>query len=399
MRHRKLRAALVMVMALSLVGGCRGKNESKVPKPTGETSLDIVRDENVSKKIDEINGYIDSEFYFDVNREDQEEAIYDGIMAGLNDPYSRYYNSVELAELLEDNAGKYVGIGAYVTQDIDYSIMVVRPIKKSPAEKAGLKAEDIIVQVDDMEITNQYLETVIEKIRGTEGTTAHIKVYRPSIKDYIEFDIVRAEVENYSVDYEMLEKSIGYISITSFNENSFDEFKEAVDDLTAQGAKGFIFDLRDNGGGLVDSAANICDYVMDDGMIVCTKDKNDKVTSEYKDTGKHSVDVPIVLLVNGYSASASEIMAGALKDSGKAVLVGTKTFGKGIVQSIIPLSDGTAIKITIAKYFTPSGNEVHEKGIEPDYEVKLPDERESSVGVLRENDTQLKKAMELLAEK
>ena len=399
MRHRKLGAALVMVMALSLVGGCRGKNESSTPKPTGELSLDILNDKSVSKKVEEINGYIDKEFYFDVDRETQEEAIYDGIMAGLNDPYSRYYNSVELAELLEDNSGKYVGIGAYVTQNADYSIMVVRPIKHSPAEAAGLKAEDIIVQVDDMVITDQFLETVIEKIRGTEGTTAHIKVYRPSIKDYLEFDIVRAEVENYSVDYEMLENSIGYISITSFNENTFEEFKEAIDELTAQGAKGFVFDIRDNGGGLVDTAAKICDYVMNDGMIVCTKDKNGKVTSEYKDSGKHSVDVPIVLLVNGYSASASEIMAGALKDSGKAVLVGTKTFGKGIVQSIIPLSDGTAIKITIAKYFTPSGNEVHEKGIEPDYEVKIAEDRESAVGVLREDDKQLQKAMELLTEK
>lgn len=383
---------VISALVLSLCG-CGKKGAS------GKDGLNILQDKDVAKKVEEINGYIDDEFYFEVDREKQEEAIYDGILAGLDDPYSRYYNSEELAEVLEDTSGKYVGIGAYVTQYTDYSIYVVRPIRESPAAEAGLMPEDRIVEVDGEEIADQDLSLVVEKIRGQENTVAHIKVYRESIKDYIEFDITRREVENYSVDYEMLEGNIGLVTISSFNDNTTDEFIKAVDDLTAAGAKSFIFDLRDNLGGLVSAAANICDYVMDSGLIVCTKDKNGKVLSEYRDKEEHSINVPIVLLVNENSASAAEIMTGALKDSGKAVLVGCNTFGKGIVQSIIPLSDGTAIKITIAKYFTPSGYELHGKGIAPDYEVKLPEDRISSSGLERDKDTQLAKAIELLKDK
>lgn len=399
MRRSRGKAVLAVVLALSLLGGCGKKESASKAEVTGETSVDLVHDQAVLNKIDEINGIIDKEFYFETDRATQEEAIYDGIMAGLDDPYSRYYTNVEIADLMEDTSGKYVGIGAVVTQMQDFSVVVVRPIKQSPAEEAGLKPEDVILEVDDMVITDQGLEMVVEKIRGSENTTAHLKVYRPSTKEELEFDIPRREVENYSVDYEMLEGDIGYISISTFSEITFDEFKEAIDDLNAKGVKAYIFDLRDNGGGLVSAVVKVCDYVMNDGVIVSTKDKNGNVTSEHKDTEQHSVDVPIVMLVNGYSASASEIMAGALKDSGKAVLVGTKTFGKGIVQSIIPLSDGSAIKITIAKYFTPSGYDLHEKGIEPDYEVKLPDDRESAAGLSREEDPQFKKALELLTEK
>ena len=399
MRRSRGKAVLAVVLALSLLGGCGKKESASKAEVTGETSVDLVHDQAVLNKIDEINGIIDKEFYFETDRATQEEAIYDGIMAGLDDPYSRYYTNVEIADLMEDTSGKYVGIGAVVTQMQDFSVVVVRPIKQSPAEEAGLKPEDVILEVDDMVITDQGLEMVVEKIRGSENTTAHLKVYRPSTKEELEFDIPRREVENYSVDYEMLEGDIGYISISTFSEITFDEFKEAIDDLNAKGVKAYIFDLRDNGGGLVSAVVKVCDYVMNDGVIVSTKDKNGNVTSEHKDTEQHSVDVPIVMLVNGYSASASEIMAGALKDSGKAVLFGTMTFGKGIVQSIIPLSDGSAIKITIAKYFTPSGYDLHEKGIEPDYEVKLPDDRESAAGLSREEDPQFKKALELLTEK
>ena len=397
MKKGRYKAIIAAALALGLLSGCGRAKEAATTASAGN-SVDIAHDEAVIKKIDEINGYIDREFYFDTDRASQEEAIYDGIMAGLDDPYSRYYTTTEIAELMEDTSGRYVGVGAVVTQGSDNMVRVIRPIKKSPAEAAGILAEDVIVEVDDMVITDQDLATVVLKIRGTDGTTAHIKVFRPSVNDYLEFDIVRREVENYSVDYEMLENDIGYIAIATFSENTFDEFKEAIDDLSAKGAKGYIFDLRDNGGGLVTSVVNVCDYVMNNGVIVYTKDKNGNVTSEHRDTEQHSVDVPIVVLVNGYSASASEIMAGALKDSGKAVLVGTKTYGKGIVQSIIPLSDGSAIKITIAKYFTPSGYDLHEKGIEPDYEVKLAEDRISAVGLDRKDDPQFKKAVELLTD-
>ena len=233
-------------------------------------------------------------------------------------------------------------------------------------------------------------------IRGEKGTTAHIKVYRPSEDKYIEFDIQRAEVENVSVDYRMLDNKVGYISVTQFYENTPKEYKEAVEDLEKQGAKGLIVDLRDNPGGLLNAVVEMCAYTLDGGNIVTTKDRNGKVTSSFDDNDDHCIDIPMVVLVNGNSASASEIFAGAMKDTDTAELVGTTTFGKGIVQSILPLSDGTAIKITVSKYFTPGGNDIHEIGIDPDYEVELQD-RSNAVNLDYEDDLQLQKAEEVIA--
>lgn len=359
---------------------------------------DLWEDDAVSEKIDEINQLIDQYYYFDVDRDKQEEALYDGIMEGLDDPYSVYYTAEEYADLQEDTSGEYVGIGAVVTMNSDMQVEIVRPIKDSPAEEAGLQAGDILVQVDDTEITDQDLSTVVDMIRGEEGTKAHLKIYREGESDYLEFDVERRTVENYTVESEMLDDEVAYISVTQFNDNTAQEFEDAIDARQADGAKAAIIDLRDNPGGLLTAVVDMCDYIMDDGIIVSTKDRDGNILSEYEDSGEHSVDIPLVVLVNGNSASASEIFAGAMKDSGKAVIVGTTTFGKGIVQSVIPLSDGTAVKLTIAKYFTPNGNDIHEKGIEPDYEVELPDEQTSAVNVDRENDTQLQKAQEVIAD-
>ena len=234
-------------------------------------------------------------------------------------------------------------------------------------------------------------------IRGEVGTVAHIKVYRQSVNDYLEFDITRAIVTDETVTYEMKDNNIGYISVTQFYDNTDENFIEAIDALTAQGAEGFIIDLRDNPGGLLTSVVNMCDYIMPKGNIVTTKDKNGYIIKEYNATNDHTVDVPIVVLINGNSASASEIFAGAMKDTGKATLVGTTSFGKGIVQSVIPLSDGSAIKITIAKYFTPAGNDIHEIGVAPDYEVELVD-RTNAVNMEYEEDLQLKRAENVMIE-
>ena len=390
-------------MALSLVG-CSAPNlsmkdntnaQAEGGKQNGKDVSEMLEDKDVQAKVDEINKYIEYYYYFDIDPEFQEESFYDGIMNGLNDPYSVYYTKEEYEDLLEDNSGEYFGVGAVVTQDTTMKVTVVRPIKGSPAEAAGVKADDVIVEVDGTEITDQELSLVVEMIRGEKGTTAHIKVYRPSEDKYIEFEIQRAEVENVSVDYKMLDNKVGYISVTQFYENTSKEYKEAVEDLEKQGAKGLIVDLRDNPGGLLNAVVDMCAYTLDGGNIVTTKNRDGKITSSYDDKDDHSINIPMVVLVNGNSASASEIFAGAMKDTGTAKLVGTTTFGKGIVQSILPLSDGTAIKITVSKYFTPGGNDIHQIGIEPDYEVELED-RTNAVNLDYEDDLQLHKAEEVI---
>lgn len=404
-RKRFLIVGTFLAMALSLAG-CSApnlslkdnsgrKNAQAEEGKNGKDVSEMLEDKDVQAKVDEINRYIENYYYFDIDPDFQEESFYDGIMNGLNDPYSVYYTKEEYQDLLEDNSGEYFGVGAVVTQDTTMKVTVVRPIKGSPAEAAGVKADDIIVEVDGTEITDQELSLVVEMIRGEKGTTAHIKVYRPSEDKYIEFEIKRAEVENVSVDYRMLDNNVGYISVTQFYENTPKEYKEAVEDLEKQGAKGLIVDLRDNPGGLLNAVVDMCAYTLNGGNIVTTKDRDGKVTSSFDDKDDHSIDVPMVVLVNGNSASASEIFAGAMKDTGTAKLVGTTTFGKGIVQSILPLSDGTAIKITVSKYFTPGGNDIHKIGIEPDYEVELED-RTNAVNIDYEDDLQLHKAEEVI---
>ena len=401
MIKKKITAALMSgILVLTLTGcGIFNKDDQKENKKNKtEQSSVIYEDEDVADKVDEINTLVDAYFYFETDEEKQEEAIYDGIMAGLDDPYSVYYTEEEYADLMETNSGEYVGIGAVVTQDVDMVISVVRPIPGGPAEEAGIMAGDCIVEVDGEDVSGQELSLVVEKLRGVEGTTAHVKVYRPSVSDYMEFDIGRRVVENVSVYYETIAGDIGYVQVQQFYENTAEEFIEAIEALQAQNVKGVVVDLRDNPGGLLNAVVDMCDYLMDGGVIVTTKDKHGNVLSQYNASKGTDFDLPMVVLINGNSASASEIFAGAVKDTGIATLVGTTSYGKGIVQSVIPLSDGTAIKITIAKYFTPNGNDIHEIGIEPDYEVELPEGIYTSVNIDRKDDTQLEKAIEILRE-
>lgn len=409
MKKRILALAISAMMVIS-VTGCSAKellggkeNDRTTTEKTqenngsaiGQTS-DILQDEAVTKKVDEINQYIDNYFYFEIDKDKQEEAYYDGIMAGLDDPYSVYYTKEEFADLQEDSSGEYVGIGAVVTQDAQMVVTIVRPIPGSPAEEVGLMADDIVVEVDGTDVADMELSLVVDMLRGVKDTTAHVKVYRPSINDYKEFDINRRVVENVSVNAKMLDNNIGYIQVTQFYDNTSKEFKAAIDNFESQKVAGLIIDVRDNPGGLVTAVTDMCDYLMDGGTIVTTKNKEGVVLAEYTASKDHKIQVPMVVLTNGNSASASEIFSGAMQDTGLAKLVGTQTFGKGIVQSVIPLSDGTAIKITIAKYFTPNGTDIHKIGIKPDYEVELADGRTNAVNLDYEEDLQLHKAEEVI---
>ncbi|MCR5631882.1 MAG: S41 family peptidase [Eubacterium sp.] len=368
-------------------------------------------DENskdVKAKTKEIERYIDKYFYFDEDNDKREESYYDGLMKGLDDPYSVYYTADEYQQLKESDAGSFEGIGATVAKNPDSGVIyVVKPLSDSPAEKAGLLPGDIILKVDDLELTTDMeLDYVVRHIRGEKGTDVNITVYREDEPEDLTFTITRDKIETKTVEYEMLDDNIGYIYVEEFIENTPKFFKEAVDDLQSQGAKGIVIDMRSNPGGLVNAVTEMLDYLLDDeliaegsdeaGLLIKTKDKNDEVMDEYGCSDGHSVDLPMAVIVNGNSASAAEIFAGCLQDYKKAKIVGTTTYGKGIVQTVVPLSDGSAIKITIAQYFIPSGKTVHKVGVEPDVEVELDESLLKKTDIEHDEDNQLQEAIKAL---
>lgn len=408
-------AALVVGMTAGLAGCGSGTPTSGEAASTEaaatENSASGEFDENskdTQKKVKQIEALIDKYFYFEQDSEKREESYYDGIMAGLDDPYSVYYTPEEYERLMEDDGGEYVGIGATVSKDVDKgTVYVVKPLRGSPAEAAGLTTGDVFIQIDDIEVTSDMeLDEVVNYIRGKEGTTAHLKMYREGEPDFLEIDINRQKIQNITVDYEMLDNKIGYISVDQFIENTPEQFKEGMDYVVSQGAEGIVIDMRNNPGGLLTAVNEMTDYIIADdaqapgaskpGIQLETKDKDGKVIESYTCSDGHSIDIPMVVLVNGNSASAAEIFTGDMKDYGIATIIGTTTYGKGIVQSVIPLSDGSAIKITIAKYFTPSGNDIHKLGIEPDIEIDVSDEQKRMANIPHDEDPQLKKALEVL---
>ena len=352
---------------------------------------------DTNDKLEVIEDLIDDNFYFEDDDQAKQDGIIRGYMESLDDPYSVYYTAEEYASFMEDTEGEYVGVGIQVSQDVDTKVITITKVFDGPAQEAGIEANDVITEVNGEDITAQDIDTVVDKIRGEEGTEVTITVYRSSDAKDHEYTMPRQKVENPTVEYEMLDNNIGYIQISSFYEVTGDQYIAAVEDLNSQGMEGLIVDLRDNGGGLLDIAVDMLDYMLPEGKIVYTEDKDGNVTSEYTSDEEHQFTKPLVLLVNGYSASASEIFSGAIKDYGIGTLVGETTYGKGIVQRMFPLDDGSAIKLTIAKYFTPNGNDIHKVGIEPDVEVELDVEayRESK----GENDNQLQTAIDCMLEK
>lgn len=294
--------------------------------------------------------------------------------------------------------GKYYGIGAGLTQDVDTMVVSITKIYEgTPSEAAGLLAEDIILSVEDVNATSMDVSDLVLLIRGEEGTTVHLEVYRPSTGEYLSFDVERANVVLPSVASEMLTEEIGYIRIESFEEDTATQFEMAMAELETQGMQSLVVDLRYNGGGLVDSVVQILDDILPEGLLVYIEDKAGN-RQEYHSNGKTYVDYPLVVLINEDSASASEIFAGAIQDYDYGTLIGTTTFGKGIVQTIFRLSDGDAVKLTTAKYFTPDGSYIHGVGIEPDIELEYEYlNPEGEVYEMR-YDNQIQKAIEVLSE-
>lgn len=348
------------------------------------------RYEMIEAKLDLIDNTL-SQYYLyqdDVDLDDLEEGIYAGYVDALDEKYTTYYTEEEYADLMESTSGHYSGIGAYVSQDVNTGfITIVQPFEGAPAANAGIQKEDIIFAVEGEEVTGEDLSMVVAKMKGEAGTTVNLTIYRPSEDAYLEFEVERAEVDVPSIEYRMLDHNIGYIQIISFEGPTAEQFNEAVENLRTQGMTSLIFDLRDNGGGLLTSVCDILETILPEGLMTYTVDRDGNKEEEWA-VDSDQIDLPMVVLVNGNSASASELFTGALKDHDKATIIGTTTFGKGIVQSIIGLSDGSALKITTSEYYTPSGVCIHGTGIEPDVEI----EYDAEAG----EDNQLQAAVEYL---
>lgn len=357
--------------------------------------------DKIVEKLSLLKMLIDTYYLDEVDPENFATGIYRGFIASLNDPYSTYYTKEEYSNLLESSSGVYYGIGAVVSQDVKTGIItVVKPYEGTPAYNAGLLPNDIIYKVNGEEVTGKDLTEVVSKIKGKEGTEVVITIYRDGVVEPMDFTIVRQKINIPTIEFEMLDSrnKIGYIQITEFDEITVSQFSDAVSRLERKGMKGLIIDVRDNPGGLLNSVVKILDRLIYKGLLVYTEDKNGQREEKYADDSKQ-FNKPIVVLINENSASASEIFAGALQDYEKATIVGTTSFGKGIVQSVIPLTDGTAVKLTISKYYTPKGRNIHGTGITPDVEIELDEELKKMVTIPHDQDNQLQKAIEIIKDK
>lgn len=376
----------------SASGGTAGSGQTGAPGLTGAGGDSAINDKTI-RKLKLLEDYVDYYYYksSEVSNEQQINGAYKGLLDSLGDVYSCYYTPEEYQSIMEQMEGVYYGIGAYVSQDVETGQSVISGvIKNTPAEAAGLMDGDIIYKVDGVEMAGLTLEEVVSHIKGEEGTKVTITLIRSGSE--IEVEITRAMVSAPTVDSEMLEDGIGYLQITEFDDVTVGQFKENMASLREQGMKGLIVDLRGNPGGSVTSVCAIAEQFLPEGLVFYMEDKNGERT-EYPCKGA-DWDLPLVVLVNEYSASASEIFSGAVKDAGIGKLVGKKTYGKGVVQNLIPLEDGSAIKITVANYYTRNGNDINLKGIDPDVEADL----DSEAYLEDKTDTQLNKAIEVLKE-
>ena len=353
----------------------------------GEEEPESFEEDAVLDKLHLLSMYVNQTYLYDYDEADLAEGIYKGYMSGLGDPYTVYYTKEEFDSMMESQEGSYYGIGILVSQNGQTGIItIVRVFQNSPAMEAGVMAGDIIYKVDGDEVTGQDLSAVVSRIKGQEGTDIPMTFYRQETGEYLELNVERRQVEVDTVLHEMLENHVGYIEILEFDEPTAKQFKDAVAELQSQGMEALIVDVRNNPGGLVDSVVEIVDELVPEGLIVYMENSMGMKT-EYSADGDY-LDIPLAVLVNGESASAAEILAGAVRDRGVGTLIGTNTYGKGIAQSVFPLGDGSAVKITTSDYYTPSGENIHGKGIKPDIEVEMDYDSEE--------DTQLDAALEYL---
>lgn len=351
--------------------------------------------EGLEYTLSQFRAELENKYIGEINDEELIDGALKGYVNALGDPYTTYYTKEEMKEIMEETNGNFVGIGVYMTENIkDNVIMIIKPIENSPAEKAGILPGDIITKVNDVEYTGDKLEEASNKIRGEEGTKVKLEIYRNG--ETKEFEITRKKVVISHITTKVLEDNIGYIAISDFDGNCANEFKTKYKELEKKGITKLIIDIRNNGGGIVDESLEIANTMVEKGStLLITKDKknNEDIT---KATENPIINMPVVVLTNEYSASASEILAGALKDNNKATLVGTKTYGKGIIQELNKLSDGSGLKVTVSEYYTPNHTAINKIGITPDVEVELSAEAKKQLNLEDKDDNQLQKAIEIL---
>ena len=349
-------------------------------------------------KIGQIFSILDKYYVDDYDKEAAQDSMYYGLVDSLGDPYTSYMDKETFSSFMEQTEGAYVGIGTVVSIDKnDDSLIIVAPYENSPASKAGILPGDKILSVGDIAASKNNYEEIIHKLKGNEGTAIKIKIFRPSENKNLEFDVIREKINIPTVAHKILDNNIGYIRISNFDKNTYEQFKNAYAEISKSNLKSLIIDLRNNPGGLLDTVVKIADELVPKGCIVYTEDKAGNKNYSYSDD--NYIKLPLAIIVNQNSASASEVLSGAVKDLKRGVLVGEKTFGKGLVQNLFSLRDGSAVKVTIAKYYTPSGVCINGKGIEPDYQVSLPNELSVKIPILKpEQDTQLQKAIEVLSQ-
>lgn len=390
-----LYGALIMLLVV-IMGGCVWKTASNRSQGESSAAVDAESDDTTKQKMEGLGALIDKYYLFsdEINEEQLQDGIYKGYVNGLGDPYTVYYNEEETTAMMESTTGEYSGVGAIVTKDITTGLVTISGVyEESPAEEAGLQAGDILYMVDEHEITDEDLTEIVSWIKGEEGTDVTLHVYRGDELEEVACKATRRKIEAHTVEYEMKAGQIGYIRIVEFDSVTYDQFKNALADLENQGMAGLVIDLRGNPGGNLDTTVEMLKLILPKGTIVSTEDKNGN-KEEYANEEDHTFQKPMAVLVNQNSASASEVFSGAVQDYGVGTIVGTTTYGKGIVQQLIDLGDGTSLKVTISEYFTPNGRSIHKKGVTPDVEVEYvanPDDENA--------DNQLDKAMEVIKNK
>ena len=388
MKHQKrfwqgaLCGALAVLLGLGLVS-CAGR----LPFPGGEEAVS----QETKEKLSGIQALIEKEYIGEVDEDALQTGICQGYVGALGDPYSAYYDEEQTSALMETTQGEYGGIGVVLTQNLDTGVTTASSVyEDSPAMKAGMKDGDIIYQVEGRDVSGMDLEEISGNIKGEKGTTVEITVLRGEDREEVTLTITRDTIQAETVKTRMLEDEIGYLAISEFDSVTLEQYKEGLEELKAQGMEGLIVDLRGNPGGNLDTVCEILDLMLPEGLIVYTEDK-DGNRQEFTSDEAQEVQVPLAVLVDGNSASASEIYAGAIQDYGIGQIVGTKTYGKGVVQTIYDLKDGTSLKLTVAEYFTPNGRNIDGEGITPDVEVAYQrDENDPEAA------TQLDRAVEAL---
>ena len=350
---------------------------------------------DIAETLEDYRKIIDKYYLGDIDEEKLKEGAIAGYIKGLDDEYTEYISKEDMADYMADATGNFVGVGVYMVQDTEANkIMVLSPIKGSPAEKAGLQLGDYIIAVDGVTYTGEQMTEASNKIKGETGTTVKLQIQRKD--ETLDIELTRENIKVNPVEGEVLENNIGYIEFSSFDDGTAEEFKTKFEELQGKGIKSLIIDLRNNGGGIVDEALEIANYILDkDSVILYEVDKNNNETVE-KTTDDPIINMPIVILTNENTASSSEILAGALKDHKKSTIVGEKTYGKGVIQRLLTLPDGSGLKITSEKYLTPNRTEINKVGIEPDEKVELPETVTNILNVEKNEDTQLQKAIEIL---